>query len=62
MWMRPAGELLSQPLEAEVRICELGLQHEQQHQELLVTDIKFILGVNARPALYDPQGLAVHST
>jgi formylglycine-generating enzyme required for sulfatase activity len=35
---------------------ELGLQHEQQHQELLVTDIKFILGVNARPALYDPQG------
>ena len=51
------GELLSQPLEPEVAdLVELGLQHEQQHQELLVTDIKFILGVNARPALYDPQG------
>ena len=29
-----------------VPIFELGLQHEQQHQELLVTDIKYILGNN----------------
>src|SRR6185312_3426293 len=27
-------------------LLELGLQHEQQHQELLVTDIKYILGHN----------------
>lgn len=27
-------------------IVNLGLQHEQQHQELLLTDIKFILGHN----------------
>src|SRR6478735_4067907 len=27
-------------------IIELGLQHEQQHQELLVTDIKYILSTN----------------
>lgn len=27
-------------------ILEVGLQHEQQHQELLVTDIKYILGNN----------------
>jgi len=27
-------------------IINLGLQHEQQHQELLITDIKFILGNN----------------
>lgn len=27
-------------------ILELGLQHEQQHQELLWTDIKYILGTN----------------
>ncbi len=28
------------------QILELGLQHEQQHQELLVTDIKYILSCN----------------
>lgn len=34
-------------LTPEVRaIINLGLNHEQQHQELLVTDIKFILGHN----------------
>ena len=27
-------------------IFELGLQHEQQHQELLITDLKYILGCN----------------
>ena len=27
-------------------ILELGLQHEQQHQELLITDLKYILGMN----------------
>lgn len=27
-------------------LLELGLQHEQQHQELLITDIKYILGHN----------------
>ena len=29
-----------------VALIELGLQHEQQHQELLLTDIKYILGLN----------------
>ncbi|MGI9544404.1 MAG: ergothioneine biosynthesis protein EgtB, partial [Cyclobacteriaceae bacterium] len=28
------------------QVMEMGLQHEQQHQELLVTDIKYILGHN----------------
>ena len=33
-------------------LFELGLQHEQQHQELLVTDIKYILSTNPlAPAL-----------
>ena len=27
-------------------LVELGLHHEQQHQELLITDIKYILGTN----------------
>lgn len=29
-----------------LEVLEIGLQHEQQHQELLVTDIKYILGHN----------------
>jgi ergothioneine biosynthesis protein EgtB len=35
------------PLDHEVtRVLGIGLQHEQQHQELLATDIKYILGHN----------------
>lgn len=36
-------------LDPEATLCallELGLNHEQQHQELLITDIKYILGHN----------------
>jgi ergothioneine biosynthesis protein EgtB len=34
-------------------LAELGLQHEQQHQELIVTDLKFNLSVNPlRPRAY----------
>jgi len=35
---------------------ELGLQHEMQHQELLVTDIKYILGNNPLFPKYSKQG------
>lgn len=31
---------------AQLNILELGLNHEQQHQELLITDLKYILGHN----------------
>lgn len=31
---------------AALKLIELGLHHEQQHQELLLTDIKYILGHN----------------
>jgi len=35
-------------------VVELGLQHEQQHQELIVTDVKYNLGRNPlRPAYHD---------
>ncbi len=37
-----SGTLSSQQIE----ILQLGLNHEQQHQELLCTDIKYILGHN----------------
>ena len=33
-------------------VIEIGLQHEQQHQELLVTDLKYILGHNPLFPLY----------
>ena len=34
-------------------LVELGLQHEQQHQELLYTDIKYIFGHNPLFPVYD---------
>lgn len=41
------NRLLSQPLSTEVEaLVLLGLNHEEQHQELLWTDIKYILGHN----------------
>ena len=33
-------------------IVAIGLQHEQQHQELLLTDIKHALSLNPNPAAY----------
>lgn len=40
------------PEEAE-SVIEIGLNHEQQHQELLITDIKYILGNNPLFPAYD---------
>ncbi len=42
-----ASKFLNEAQSAEIlRLFELGIQHEQQHQELLLYDIKFILGQN----------------
>ena len=41
------------PTEEAMRIMELGLNHEEQHQELLVTDLKYILGNNPLFPVHD---------
>ena len=33
-------------------VVELGIQHEQQHQELIVTDLKYLLGCNPLGPIY----------
>ncbi len=50
------GRLLDCPLAAEVEgLVELGLHHEQQHQELLLMDIKHVLGTGPLQEAYSPQ-------
>ena len=45
--------LLAEPLPpALAALVELGLQHEQQHQELLLTDLKVVLATNAIDVRY----------
>jgi len=39
-------------LEEAKEVLELGLNHEQQHEELLLTDLKFILSQNPLKAVY----------
>jgi ergothioneine biosynthesis protein EgtB len=56
-----AEYLQEQEVPDEVRyIIELGLQHEQQHQELLVYDIKYILGGNPLFPVYKEHVAAGH--
>jgi ergothioneine biosynthesis protein EgtB len=37
-------------------VIDVGIQHEKQHQELLVTDLKYILGGNPLFPVYHPNG------
>ena len=37
-----------------VPVVEIGLHHEQQHQELLVTDIKHVFAINPLHPVYQP--------
>jgi ergothioneine biosynthesis protein EgtB len=47
-------ELIAQPLTDESRnLIVLGLNHEQQHQELLLTDLKYTFSVNPTCPVYD---------
>jgi ergothioneine biosynthesis protein EgtB len=46
--------LSSEPLPSVVALVELGLQHEQQHQELLLMDVKHVLSINPLAPAYRP--------
>lgn len=51
------GELLSSSREVSddlLRTIELGLHHEQQHQELMLTDIKHVFSMNPLAQTYRP--------
>jgi ergothioneine biosynthesis protein EgtB len=41
----------------EMALLELGIHHEQQHQELLLMDIKYILGTHPQMPAYDAVSL-----
>jgi ergothioneine biosynthesis protein EgtB len=49
------GSLDEDTLAELMPVLELGLQHEQQHQELLITDIKYILSTNPLLPAYQQQ-------
>ena len=51
----------SDPPPAVLGLVELGLHHEQQHQELLAMDIKHVLGVNPLRPAYAEQAPASSS-
>ena len=38
-----------------LKLVELGIHHEQQHQELLITDLKYILSLNPLHPEYHPE-------
>lgn len=49
--------------QAAAPLLELGLQHEQQHQELMLTDAKHLLSLNPLQPAYagrEPAGIALH--
>ncbi|MNU15225.1 Iron(II)-dependent oxidoreductase EgtB [compost metagenome] len=50
------SDYLTEPVKS---LLELGLNHEQQHQELLLTDIKYILGHNPLFPAYKKESISI---
>lgn len=48
-------QLLRDPPQAAAKLVELGLQHEEQHQELLLTDILHAFSANPLRPAYNPE-------
>ena len=51
---RMAGLLAREPDGEVLALVEIGLQHEQQHQELILTDLKHLFGCNPLDPVYHP--------
>jgi ergothioneine biosynthesis protein EgtB len=51
---RMAELIASTRREDALALIELGLQHEQQHQELMLTDAKHLLSINPLQPVYQP--------
>jgi ergothioneine biosynthesis protein EgtB len=56
---RRVERLLGQGLPGVAALVRLGLQHEQQHQELILTDVKHLLAQNPLAPAYAHDALAV---
>ncbi len=55
-------DLLSDKISKEIKtLVEIGIHHEKQHQELLLTDIKYILGNNPLLPVYS-DSIKEHTT
>ncbi len=55
-------DLLSDTISEEIKtLVEIGIHHEKQHQELLLTDIKYILGNNPLLPVYS-DSIKEHTT
>lgn len=49
-------EFMKEEISSELQdVIEIGINHEQQHQELLLTDIKYILGNNPLFPIYNKE-------
>lgn len=54
--------LLKSMDDSVIQLIEIGLNHEQQHQELLLTDLKFMLSLNKPNDAYSKNSSLVNST